>query len=58
MPKLETCQANAAAPGCSVVLAHHDIDVCLANPKQAGCDTKIPAYEACQADPSGYGCGP
>jgi hypothetical protein len=57
MPKLETCQLDAAAPGCSVILAHHDIDVCLANPQQAGCAAKIPAYAACQADPSGYGCG-
>lgn len=58
MPKLETCQANASAPGCGVVLAHHDIDVCLADPKQAGCDTKLPSYAACQANASAYGCGP
>jgi filamentous hemagglutinin family protein len=57
MPKLEACQLDATAPGCSVVLAHHDIDVCLANPQQAGCGAKIPTYEACHADPSGYGCG-
>jgi filamentous hemagglutinin family protein len=57
MPKLEACQLDATAPGCSVVLAHHDIDVCLANPQQPGCGTKIPTYEACHADPSGYGCG-
>jgi filamentous hemagglutinin family protein len=57
MPKLETCQTNPAAPGCSVVLAHHDIDVCLADPKQAGCDSKLPGYDACRADASGYGCG-
>jgi filamentous hemagglutinin family protein len=57
MPKLETCQANAAAPGCGVVLAHHDIDVCLADPKQAGCEAKVPSYAACQANGSAYGCG-
>jgi filamentous hemagglutinin family protein len=57
MPKLETCQLDAAAPGCSVILAHHDIDVCLANPQQAGCAAKVPAYAVCQADPSAYGCG-
>jgi len=57
MPKLEACQLDATAPGCSVVLAHHDIDVCLANPQQPGCGAKIPTYEACHADPSGYGCG-
>jgi filamentous hemagglutinin family protein len=57
MPKLEACQLDATAPGCSVVLAHHDIDVCLANPQQPGCGAKIPTYETCHADPSGYGCG-
>jgi filamentous hemagglutinin family protein len=57
MPKLETCQANASAPGCGVVLAHHDIDVCLADPKQANCDARVPSYASCQANAAAYGCG-